>query len=319
MSKRARTRPASTAGRAAAGAVGPRQPCPCGSGRRYKACHGSTSGETPFVVRSFAGLTGECDWVALREFVQCGTAPLSLRPGAFDLETVPDVLVSSVLPGIAPALRRQDGAVWLAVQVTHQSGDPSTDLAHALSLGLDAEPGSSVAMADLVSPGVRLQDVVDPDAPFTVTVRDAYDYWFEGIDDPDGTIAATVEQINDSIEPSARLQSVDAAYWTQARPREFLRWVLPHDEERLLSALARLHAAGGDDLVDGSRMIGSFRAHGLLVPVWDLPPGTGSDAVEEPLLRLSARLDEALADETPLSDHERAARHGLASRQLTIR
>ena len=26
------------------GEVGPRQPCPCGSGRRYKACHGSAAG-----------------------------------------------------------------------------------------------------------------------------------------------------------------------------------------------------------------------------------------------------------------------------------
>ena len=26
------------------GEVGPRQPCPCGSGRRYKSCHGDPSG-----------------------------------------------------------------------------------------------------------------------------------------------------------------------------------------------------------------------------------------------------------------------------------
>ena len=32
------------------GEVGPRQPCPCGSGRRYKACHGSAAGPAPTYV-----------------------------------------------------------------------------------------------------------------------------------------------------------------------------------------------------------------------------------------------------------------------------
>ena len=324
MAKRARTRPhppTVQGGAAAVGAsgIGPRQPCPCGSGRRYKACHGAAGGETPYVVRTFAGLPGECDWVALREFIQCGTAPLTLRTGAFGSDAHPDVLVSSVLPGIAPALRRQDGDVWLAVQVAHQSGDVSTDIATALSLALDSEPGVSVSMPDLAGAGVRLQDVVDPDAAFTVTVRDAYDYWFDGVDDPDGSIGAMVEQINDSIEPAARLEAVDAAYWSQSTPREFLRWVLPHDEDRALDALARLHAAEADGVVEGSRLVGSFRAHGLLVPVWDLPPGTGSDALEEPLTALAGRLGEALSTDSPLTSQERAARNGLASRQLTIR
>ena len=38
---RAKTRTAETT---APGEVGPRQPCPCGSGKRYKACHGSSHG-----------------------------------------------------------------------------------------------------------------------------------------------------------------------------------------------------------------------------------------------------------------------------------
>ena len=57
---------------------------------------------------------------------------------------------------------------------------------------------------------------------------------------------------------------------------------MPHDEDRLLDALARLHAAGQDELVEGSRFVGMFRAHGLLAPVWDLPVGTGAEALEEP-------------------------------------
>src|SRR6478609_1185047 len=103
-----------------AGDIGPRQPCPCGSGKRYKACHGAPGGSAAFVVRAFEGLPGECDWVALREFVQAGSAPLTLRPEAYeDVAADATVQAVSVLPGIAPALRRADGEVWLGLQVTH--------------------------------------------------------------------------------------------------------------------------------------------------------------------------------------------------------
>jgi hypothetical protein len=256
----------------------------------------------------------------MREFVQSGTAPLTLRPDAFG--GVPDdtkVLVTTLLPGIAPALKREDGEVWLALQVAHQSGDPSTDLAYALGESIASDPATSVVMPAAVGVGERLQDVVDLDAPFEVTVHEGFDFWFEGVEDKDGTVAATLEQLNESIEPTTRLTSVDAAYWTAKPSKEHLRWVLPHEEEAALTALARLHASGGDHLLEGSRLVGSFRAHGLLIPVWDLPSGTGAEALEEPAHKLSERLTEALADSSPLTDAERAARNGLANRQLTIR
>jgi hypothetical protein len=62
-----------------------------------------------------------------------------------------------------------------------------------------------------------------------------------------------------------------------------------------------------------------FRAHGLLVPVWDLAVGTGAAALEGPATTFRAAFDEALADSAPLSADERAARSGLANRQVTIR
>jgi hypothetical protein len=317
MAKKTRTR------REAAvteGAVGPRQPCPCGSGKRYKACHGAANGDAPFVVRSFEGLPGECDWIALREFVQSGTAPLTLKDDAFGgAGKDTPILATTLLPGIAPALKRDNGDVWFALQVAHQGGDPSTDLAYALGKGLECEPGESVVMPARVGVGERLQDVVDTEAPFEVTVHEGFDFWFDGIDDADGNLAATLERLNDTIEPAARLTSVDAAYWASKGSKEHLRWVLPHEEEALLTALARLHESGGDHLLEGSRMVGSFRAHGLLVPVWDLPVGTGAEALEEPAAAFAERLGEALNDGSPLSDAERAARHGLANRQLTIR
>jgi hypothetical protein len=62
-----------------------------------------------------------------------------------------------------------------------------------------------------------------------------------------------------------------------------------------------------------------FRAHGLLAPVWDLPVGTGPEALEEPADRFAADLKEALADGSALTAEQRAARSGLANRQVTIR
>ena len=95
---------------------------------------------------------------------------------------------------------------------------------------------------------------------------------------------------------------------------------MPEPEDQLLDALARLHAAGKD--VPGapdSRFVGMFRAHGLLAPVWDVPVGTGPEALEEPAERFAADLAAALADESDLTTEERSARSGLANRQVTLR
>ncbi len=301
--------------------IGPRQPCPCGSGKRYKACHGGRDGGSgAYVVRTFAGLPGECDWVAMREFVPAAKAGLTLLPTAFDgLGKEAGAAVVTVLPGIAPAQRRGDGDVWVAVQVTHQSGDPSRDFAAALQVGLAAEPGTTVVMPELPGDGPRLQDVVDPASSFDVEVMTGFEFWFDGSDEDDATVAASLEQLNSSIDPTTRLSSVEAAYWTSVGTKEHLRWVLPHDEEKLLTALARLHSTDADRLGPDSRLVGSFRAHGLLVPVWDLALGTGAEDLEEPISRFQERLGEALADNSALSDQERSARHGLANRQITIR
>jgi len=294
--------------------VAPRQPCPCGSGKRYKACHGS--GTTPYVVRTFADLPGECDWVAMREIVPAATAPLRLVD---DRAGDREVLVCSLLPMAVPALVRQDGAVWLGLQVQHNYGDTSRDLAAALQLALESEPGTEVTMTSDPGPGRRLQDIVDPQAPLEVSVHDGYDFWVADLDDPSGQVAASLEAANAAAAPTRRLTRVSAAYWTRLGGKEFLRWVMPHEEDRLLDALSRLHVRGEDALVEGSRLIGSFRAHGLLVPVWEVPVGTGDEALEEPAGRIAGLVEAALEEPGPLSAVERAARSGLANRQLTFR
>jgi hypothetical protein len=298
------------------GEVGPRQPCPCGSGRRYKACHGSASGPAPiFVARPFEGVPGECDVVAMRELVPAATAPVTL---AAEDARDRDVRLCSLLPGAAPALVRQDGAVWLGLQVQHGFGDPSRDLAAVLERALAADPGTVVGLTDPPGEGPRLQDLLDP-TPLEVTVHTGFDFWMQGVEDPTGAVHASLEAANAAANPTLRLTSVEAAYWTDMGAKEHLRWVMPYDEEPLLSALARLHVAAKDAIADGSRLVGMFRTHGLLVPVWDLPPGTGAEVLEEPVRRFHADLEAALADPAPLTAEERAARSGLANRQLTIR
>lgn len=312
MGKRARAKGREAATAVAEGAVGPRQPCPCGSGRRFKACHGSPDGPpTAYVARPFAGMASECDVIAMRELVPAATAPLTLAGD--DRE----VRLCTLLPGAAPAMVRDSGAIWLGLQVQHNFGDPARDLGAVLTRALDAEPGL-VGLTDPPGEGPRLQDLIE-DAPLDVTVHEGFGYWVDDLADSAPGVAAALEQANDAATPTARLTGVDAAYWTDVGTKEHLRWVMPQPEEELLSALARLHVAGKDSLAEGSRLVGMFRAHGVLVPVWDLPVGTGAEALEEPAARFAADLAEALASADELSGDERAARSGLANRQVTIR
>lgn len=271
----------------------------------------------PFVARTFDRLPGECDWVALREIVPAATASLTV----LDPETVAtrDVTVCSLLLMAMPALVRADGSVWLGLQVHANHGDVSRDLAYALQLALAAEPGSQVQLPGPPPPGPRLQDLVDPETDFAVTVHDGFDYWLADADDPDGSLAAALETANQQASPTRRMTSVEAAYWTRVGEREFVRWVRPEDESVLVDALARLHAAGRDRLGVDDRLIGMFRAHGLLAPVWELPDGTGAGGLDDALASLATRIDESLADRAPLTSDERSARNGLANRQLTIR
>ena len=309
MGKRSRTKTRDQV--VPAGEVGPRQPCPCGSGRRYKACHGAAGGAPDvYVSRPFEGMPSECDVVALRELVPAATAPLTLK----DSDRV--VKLCSLLPMAAPAMVRESGEIWLGLQVQHNFGDPARDLGAVLTRALDAETGI-VGLTDAPGEGPRLQDLIT-DKALDVTVHEGFDYWIADFEDK-AEMAAALEQANASASPTAKLASVEAAYWTSMGAKEHLRWVMPEPEDKLLDALARLHAAGKDDLAPGSRFVGMFRAHGLLAPVWDLPSGTGAEVLEKPTAAFASALAKALADGSDLTSEERSARSGLANRQVTIR
>jgi hypothetical protein len=277
-----------------------------------------------FVARPFAGLPSEPDWVALREVVPAATLVARLagpyrRPASGNTPGLDEVTVATVLPLAWPALRRADGQVFVGLQTAGGSGDASRDVAGALLRAVDAEPGSPVHRADLPDDGPRLQDVLDLDAPVEVTVHDGFEFWVEGVDELDGATRESLERANAAVVPTTRLAGVEAAYWCRIGDRTHLRWALPQEEEPLLDAIARLHAADASSLGPDTRYIGAFRAHGLLVPVWDLPPDSTAADVEQPAAAFAVRLEEALAATGPLGYEERRARAGVVSRQLTLR
>lgn len=297
--------------------VGAREPCPCGSGKRYKLCHGRAASQAAVehVVRPFEGLAGECDWVALREIVPAATVAVRTTAEHGGVEAT----VATVLPMAWAALRRGDGAVLVGLQTPSGSGDASRDVAAALLAAADAEPGSPIPGTGFPTAGPRLQDVLDPGEPFAVRLHEGFDFWLGEDAEQTADVRDSMERANAAIIPTERLASVEAAYWCRIGAKTHLRWVLPHPEESFLDGLSRLHAAGASDLGEGTRYIGSFRAHGLIVPVWDLQPGAVADDVEDAAKAFGDRLEEAMAQTSDLTVEQRRARAGVVSRQLTIR
>jgi hypothetical protein len=269
---------------------------------------------TELVLRPFEGLPGEADWVAMREIVPSATAPArtTAEHGSRD------VVITTVLPGGWCALHREDGTVLLALQGVLASADLSRSLAAALLTAIDAEPGTGILPEQVdVEGAARLQDVLDTSVPFEVTVHEGYEYWLDSAAEMTPEIRASLDQAAESTIPTVKLESVPAAYWCRMS-REFLRWARTEDEDRVVDAIARLHAARDSGLA-GGKFLGMFRACGIVVPVWELPRGTEAAELEEPVQELAGKLDAALADDSPLDANQRRARAGIVSRQLTLR
>jgi hypothetical protein len=303
--------------RASAPGENPRRPCPCGSGKRYKACHGA--GDDVIVTRPFEGLAIEPDLVAMREFLPSATAPLPLREA-------PErpVLITTVLPGASAALVRDTGEVLLGLQVQTRSGDLSADLARALRWALAAEPGTSLPVVAPAVAGdlVRLQDVLDADAVLDVTLHPDFGWWVpESTEEPTTEVTAMLERANSVIMPTEAVgdDGVRGAYWVDTGTKAHIRWVRPEPETELTAALARLQAAGELTLGEGTKYAGSFRAHGLLVPVWDVDRELHAKEYGEAVTAFAQRLETALAADTPLTDAERRARDVIAGKQITLR
>ena len=316
-SRRAPSATASTASGADIPVVAAREPCPCGSGRRYKACHGRAAGHA--AEPSSAGRSRA--WPASATGSPCAR---SSRPRPRRLTLAGEHAGQSVDAGhrAAAGLARAGAAGRRGVRRpagAGGSGDANRDVAHALERALAAEPGTPIAPTALpgAGPGCRTCSTRRP--PSTSQVHDGFDFWLEGVDDRSPEVVASMERANEAVVPTVRLTSVEAAYWCQIRDRRHLRWVRaarrgrPARRAGPAARRRRRHRRGGLAL---RRLV---PADGLVVPVWDLDPGTSAEALEEPVDAFAARLGEALADTSPLDDAERRARAGLRSRQLTLR
>jgi len=271
-----------------------------------------------FVPRPFDGLAAEPEWVALRELVPAASAPLKLAPQLAEKYGDRPVLLATVLPLAWPAMTKPDGRVLIGLQRHLQSGDVSRDLAAALVCALETEPGRTVAVPALPGEGPRLQDVL-ADAPLDITLHSGFEFWLDegAADDPN--VKASLERANASVYPTERLSAGPALYWCRVSDKAHVRWVLPDEEDRALSALSRLSAADALRLGEGTRFAGMFRAHGLLVPVWDVPVEPEAADWEAPTAEFAKRYAEALAVTEPETPAERRAKQGLLGRQLTLR
>ncbi len=273
----------------------------------------------PFERRPFEGLVGETDWVALREILPAATAVVTVRPEHLPAGASSEVTVATVLPLAWPGLHRADGTVLIGTQSGNASGDASRDLAGQLLAALAAEPGHPVPTTPQVTAdSPRLQDVLDDGSAFEVTVHEGFGFWVEGQDLEDDA-AESLERANATVVPTSRMAALPSAYWVRIGERAHIRLVLPDDEDSATDALARLHAAGDDGLGGETRLLGAFRACGLLVPVWDLDPVLSAADYEHELAAWGERYATALASDAPLTVDERRARSGLLSRQVTLR
>lgn len=263
--------------------------------------------------RPFEGLAAECDIVALRNFVPSATAPLKVAGANREIR------LATVLPGAAQALVREeaDGVIgYAALQTAVRPLQPGAALAGAARFAADASVGEALSEE---SDGLLLE-VLDAAAPLEITVHKDFDWWLAG--EADAQTRQLVEHANSLITPAARLDlgadGIGAPWWADTGSKAHLRWVHPAPEDELMAALARVHAAGGLTVGEGSRFAGSFRSDGLLVPVFDLDRESHPDEWVAGTVELAKRLAEALADDSELTAAQRRSRDGLRGRQVSL-
>lgn len=286
------------------------------------------------MARPFAGLPTEPAWVAMREILPAATvvvpvdrdalaAALSRYAATGDAapaaELPTHVSIATVLPMAWRGLHRADGTIFVATQSGASSGDASRDLAAALVATAALPAGTALDRTPPVTADTpRLQDLlaVEPGDTLEPTLHDGFNFWV-GDTDLDEDAAASLERANSSIIPMTEMTGLSSSYAVTYGERTYIRVVLPDDEDRATDA--RLHAAGTDALGEGTRLLGAFRACGLLVPVLEVPLGSELAAYDPELAAWGERYAAALAVEAPLTADERRARSGLLGRQVTLR
>ncbi len=277
-------------------------------------------------VRPFDGLAAECDLVALRSFVASATVSITAHGNGVGQNSVQ---LATILPGAVQALTREvDGVTegLVALQTEFDPADVAGEIAGALRWASQAASGEPYvsSVAPVPEPGAGIADLattLGSDAELDITLHDDFAWWFADQAELSPDIAAMIEQASTSIMPTARVHGglSGAPWWVDAGERAHLRWVRPEPEDDMMSALARMHAAGRLTLGEGSKFAGSFRTHGLLVPVFDLDNEMHPDEWTQPCSRFEADLVAALAETGELTGEQRRSRDGIRGRQVTLR
>lgn len=267
------------------------------------------------VRRPFEGIPAERDLVAMRQLIPAATVEATTTADHGSAR----VVIATILPMAWPAVHRSDGSVIIGLQASVPGGDLSRAFGQAVVQALATEPGTPVPQVVLTEDSPRLQDVLDLTADMPVTLHETFDFWIDPGAERTAEVEASLAQANESIMPTVAVEGLPHAYWVDAGTKEHLRWVLDADEDTVVDAVARLHSRRESGVGEGTRYVGSFRADGLTVPVWDLPVGFGVEGVEREAAALRERFDAALAETAPLTALERRARGGIVARQVTLR
>ena len=275
----------------------------------------SSPSSNDLVRRPFEGLPNEQDLVAMRQLIPAATMAVKTTEeyGSLDVE------LATILPMAWPAVRRTDGSVTVGIQAGYPGNDLSRGIGQAIRLAAALEPGSPITTVTLDDDAPRLQDVLDLSGDFEIQVQETFEFWLDPSAERTGEIEQAISQANDSIMQTRPVAGLPHAYWVDAGPKEHVRWVLDADEEKVIDAVTRLHARRESAICEGAKYVGSFRAEGLSIPVWDLPKGAGAEAAEAEAEAFRARFEEALASTEPLTTLERRARGGIVARQVTLR
>lgn len=291
--------------------------------------------------RPFAGLAAECDLVAMRAFVASATARLPLLeqgpPEPELTSVVPDdepgpslqadgvrnhVNVATVLPGAVGAIVRDGKGAregFAGLQVDPEPADIGAEFAAAIEWAARAKTDEEFAGG---TADKSLVELIDPAGALDITVYEDFSWWYAPGTPLDAGVRRMLDRAASTILPTTRMtpkSGLGAPWWVAAGEKAHLRWVRPEDEDVVMTALARLHADGHLTLGEGSRFAGSFRTHGVLVPVFDLDADKHADEWYEGLDRFDSRLVEAMADTSELTTEQRRSRAGIRTRQVTLR
>ena len=175
-------------------------------------------------------------------------------------------------------------------------------------------------MADGNEP--ELTNLLDPKADEEIIVEQDFNWWLTEEHQDNPQVAATLRRANDSVLPSEKVRAdiKGAAWWIDPGERAHIRWVRPEDENELLNALARVHAAGELNLGEGSKFAGVFRTHGVMVPVWDLDNSWEPQTWQKGLEALDKKIAEALANDSGRfsPEEQKAKRRSCPARSRSL-